>query len=241
MQEIIEKIEELPPVPNVVHELQQLYYSDIYNASDIEKVIKRDPNLVANVLKIANSPLYSFSREIVDIRQAIVIFGLEQIIEFALASFMEDMVVDLSLYQIDVNQFLLLSQRKSQIASRLIQNKQEKFIVSNTAFLCDIAKVILSPYAKEKGLQLDITFPISLNDVDIKEKEFFGFDTIEISKLMFDKWNFDERMIELLDNFKDYANINEKAIYIARDVVSLDGEIIQDNLDKFEEKSLIVL
>ena len=241
MQEVIEKIENLPPVPNVVHELQQLYYSDIYNAADIEKVIKKDPNLVANVLKIANSPLYAFSREIVDIRQAIVLFGLEQIIEFALASFMENMIVDLSFYHIDVNQFLLLSQRKSQIAARLIQNKQEKFLVSNTAFLSDIAKVILSPYAKEKELKLDIEFPLSLNEVDTKEKELFDFDTIDISKLMFDKWNFDERMIELLDNFKDYSNMNEKAIFIARDIVSLDGEIVQENLDKFEEKKLILL
>ena len=229
IQQIVEKIEKLPPVPNVVHELQDMFYMDSYNAADIENVIKKDPNLVANILKIANSPLYGFTREIVDIRQAIVLFGLEQIIEFALAGYVNDMVdFDLDLYGIDALQFLQMAQNKAKVASALIDDKKERFILSNTAFLSDVSKVILSQYAKEQQIAFEVEKDIALNALDLIEQEYLGTDSIAVAILMFDAWNFGEKMIELLRTFKERQNDTQEALYLAREIVSLEGNIVKE-------------
>ncbi len=241
IEAIVERIENLPPVPNVVHELQDMYYMDSYNSSDIETVIKKDPNLVANILKIANSPLYEFSREIVDIRQAIVMFGLEQIIEFALASFVEDMVdFDLGLYGIDAMQFLKMAQNKSKVVTALVDKSKERFVLSNTAFLSDISKVILSNYAKEQQIAFEVEKEISLNALDDVEREYLGTDSIEVAALMFEKWNFDQKMIELLQHFKKRRDENQEALYLAREIVALDGTLHKERGEESELAARLV-
>ena len=232
IEEIVKKIEQLPPVPNVVHELQDMYYMDSYSAVDIENVIRKDPDLVANILKIANSPLYEFTREIVDIRQAIVMFGLEQIIEFALASFTDNLVdFNLDLYGIGEKEFLKMAQHKAKVAISLMGRKKERFILLNTAFLADVSKVILSNYAKENNITFEIEKDIALNELDEIEKEAFGIDTLEVSALMFDKWNFEPSMIELLKNFKNRDNQLQEALWVTRQVVALDGSVHKDRAE----------
>ncbi len=233
IEEIVKKIEQLPPVPNVVHELQDMYYMDSYNAVDIENVIKKDPNLVANILKVVNSPLYEFAREIVDIRQAIVMFGLEQIIEFALAGFVNDMIdFNLDLYGIDAMEFLKMAQQKAKVATALNEQKKEYFVLLNTAFLADVSKVIISNYAKEKGVSFEVEKDIALNELDTIEKSFLGFDSIEVSALMFDKWNFDKKMIRLLTSFKERTTDLQEILWVVRQVVGLDGTLHQQKAEE---------
>ncbi|MRI83172.1 MAG: hypothetical protein C6I00_02000 [Nitratiruptor sp.] len=230
---IVERIEQLPPIPNVIGQLQNLYYYDDYNTSDVEEVLKQDPNLVANILKIANSPYYGLPREFIEIRQAIAYFGLEQIIEFALATVMDGIIgLDLSFYHITPLTFMEMSQLKSKLAKYGITEKRDRFVVANTAFLSDVSKVLISNYALEQGVDLpDRDFP--LNDLDGIEGELFGFDTIEVTIAMFEYWNFDREMIDLLRNFKEPSNPREERLYGVRDVVTLHGRLDPERLDRY--------
>ncbi|BCD68202.1 HDOD domain-containing protein [Nitratiruptor sp. YY09-18] len=238
IEEILQQIEHLPPVPNVVRKLQDLYYLDAYNATDIEDIIMQDPNLVADILRIVNSPLYDFSREIVDIRQAIVLFGLEKIIEFALASFVDNLgAIDLSAYKINEQQFIRSAKQKSEITSSYVESKREKLLASNTAFLADVSKVIIANYVKEYEINLDIDPQMVFNEVDIQEKVALGFDTIEISALIFEKWNFDPHMIELLQTFKKRENPLQLALYNAREFTKLDGDIDKERMEEASKES----
>ncbi len=233
IESIVQKVEQLPPVPNVIHELQDMYYMDSYNAQDIEKIIKKDPDLVANILKVVNSPIYEFTREIIDIRQAIVMFGLEQIIEFALAGFVDNMVdFNLDLYGIQETEFLKMAQHKAKVATLLMEEKKERFILVNTAFLADVSKVILANYAKDQGIIFEIEKDISLNELDEVEEEHLGTNSLEVSALMFDKWNFDEKMITLLKSFKKRQDDMQEALWLSRQVVALDGSIYKERGEK---------
>ena len=235
IEHLIEKIEQLPPIPNVISELQNLYYYDDYNTSDIENILKKDPNVVANILKIANSPYYGLPREFFDIRQAITYFGLEQIIEFAMASVVDEYLkFDLSFYDIDALDFMRFSQLKSSVAKALVEEKLERFLVSNTAFLSDISKSLISNYALEKEVE-PIKAKEPLNVIDEIEKERLGFDTIEVTLKMFEYWNFDKAMIDLLANFKQSTAVKERALFVARDIVTIDAKIDEASLEKYPE------
>ncbi len=232
---LIQKIEQLPPIPNVINELQNLYFYEDYNTSDIEVILKKDPNMVANILKIANSPYYGLPREFFDIRQAITYFGLEQIIEFAMASVVDEYLqFDLSFYDIDALTFMHFSQLKAKVAKQLVEEKIDRFVVSNTAFLSDISKSLISSYAIEQGIA-PITAKEPLNAIDNIERELLGFDSVEVTQKMFMYWNFDNTMTDLLEHFKNDQSPKSRALFIARDVVTIDARIDNEVLMKYPD------
>ncbi len=235
MDEIIESLDALPPVPDVIAQLQEMFYMDAYNAADVESVIKRDPALVADILKIANSPLYGFVREILEIRQAIVLFGLDQVIEFALASFIEHLQPDLRFYGINIETFLKIAHQKSEVAKELVKDKKERFLVANTAFLSDVSKIIIAPYATKRGIAIDAD-NLALNALDEVEKDALGFDTIEVSAKMFEHWHFDVAMVELLKNFKEQKNLKQRALFATREVVTIQAALDEDRLNLYKEQ-----
>ena len=62
---IYKSIKTLPPLDDTVIKIQQICRDDNSVMSDLIDVIKKDPMLTANILHSANSPLYGFSREII--------------------------------------------------------------------------------------------------------------------------------------------------------------------------------
>ncbi len=235
IENLIEKIEQLPPIPNVINQLQDLYFYDDYNTSDIEAVIEQDPNLVANILKIANSPYYGLPREFLHIRQAVAYFGLEQLIEFAMATVVDQLLkLDLSFYGIGAEEFMKMARAKAKLAKSLAQDKADRFIASSTAFLSDISKVLISNYALEQGLS-PIDPSIALNEMDEVERDLLGFDTIEVSLKMFDYWQFDRAIVELLDSFKQKDTPRKEALFFARELLDAKGEMVPEKLQTYPQ------
>ena len=76
IEDIVDRIRSLPPLPKSFAEVNSVCSNPNSAISDLAKVIESDPMLVANLLKIANSPLYSFQREIKSVLQAISLFGM---------------------------------------------------------------------------------------------------------------------------------------------------------------------
>ncbi len=75
----INKIRDLPMLPTVVNELNQLFNSPGAKVREIAAILEKDTGLSSQVLKLANSPFYGFSREIKTLIQAIPLLGIRQI------------------------------------------------------------------------------------------------------------------------------------------------------------------
>ena len=237
MENFIEEIEHLPPLPKTLQELEEAYMMDDYTAKDIEDIIKKDPLLVADILKVANSGYYGL-REVHDIRQAIVLFGMDQLREFAMLSFLRNSIeLNLDFYGINEDIFIQLSILKAQIARILVTTKGEKLLVGNAAFLADVGKVLLSQYASKKGIKHSFE-DMPLNEIDKVEKELLGLDTIEVTIAMFKKWEFDQKLIELLKRFKTDDEPLPKALFIAREAVTLYAHLALERLDETSKKKL---
>ena len=76
LENITERIKTLPPLPKSFHEINAICADTNGTINQLAKIIETDPMLVANLLKVANSPLYSFRREIRSVLQAISLFGM---------------------------------------------------------------------------------------------------------------------------------------------------------------------
>lgn len=75
----------LPPLPSVVYRMRDLMLSRDVNLSEISDLIKIDPGLMAQLLKIVNSAYYSFPREIEEIHFAVAYLGINEVYRIVLS------------------------------------------------------------------------------------------------------------------------------------------------------------
>lgn len=74
----------LPTPPGVAAQIIELGQDVNADVGDIADVVSRDPALTAKLLKLANSPFYSRQRKTENLRQAIILFGLNGTLTLAL-------------------------------------------------------------------------------------------------------------------------------------------------------------
>lgn len=80
------ELKELISLPDVYLRLQQVMRSDEASMDKIAEVLSLDPALVARLLRIANSALYSFPSEVDTVSRAVNILGVQQIHDLVLAT-----------------------------------------------------------------------------------------------------------------------------------------------------------
>ena len=75
MDKILDKLDGLPTLPGIVHELDKIISNPQSSASDVSKVLERDQSLAAKVLRMVNSAYYSIPGGISDLKRAITYLG----------------------------------------------------------------------------------------------------------------------------------------------------------------------
>jgi HD-like signal output (HDOD) protein len=81
----INKIEALPPLPEIVHEIIKLYNDPFADAASLARIVEKDPALAAQVLRWANSAMYGFKGEIKTVKAAIArVLGFDIVMNLAM-------------------------------------------------------------------------------------------------------------------------------------------------------------
>lgn len=91
LQKTLDRIEDLPTLPDVVAKLNRLLSDPSSSAADINDVLAQDIALSAKILKLVNSPYYGFPRRITTITYAVVILGFNAVRNLALSAAVFDL------------------------------------------------------------------------------------------------------------------------------------------------------
>jgi putative nucleotidyltransferase with HDIG domain len=75
--EVLRVVRQLPTIPAVVVELQKALAQPNVSVAQVERLIRTDPALSANVLRFANSAAFGLSRKVTDISQAVTLVGFK--------------------------------------------------------------------------------------------------------------------------------------------------------------------
>lgn len=75
----------MPVLPEVLTKIQQIMHSEGTSIEMVANLIKKDPALSAQVLKITNSAYYSLPMEISEVKTAVAYLGITEIHRIALA------------------------------------------------------------------------------------------------------------------------------------------------------------
>ncbi len=212
LDEIKRKIDQLPPFPSVINEIERLINSKKSNASDFEEVIKKDQVITAKVLKIVNSPFFSLTRKISTISESVAYMGYDTLRSVVYSAFTSKLLnISLPSYGYKRNELWKHSYFTGCFSKEISKNlgydskKQEEIFIGG--LLHDIGKLILGNLAKEQKISFNKLNGNNLGLIDL-EKKYFFLNHQEVGKLIAEKWNLPEIHQEIIENHHLSSNNN---------------------------------
>jgi HD-like signal output (HDOD) protein len=190
----------LPTLPGYVLDLNALLGSAAVDLKKVGKVIRTDPSLSAQVLRLCNSALFGLRRRVISIEQAAVLLGTERlrtlVLTCSVMQFAGKRLPTEKLHAFWQHSFLaaLLSER---IARHVDYFEKEQAYLGG--LLHDIGQLPLWILVFEEEAHQRPLPPPEWTDNCLLEREYFGIDHCKVGRWMGVSWNF---MPSFLDVFE---------------------------------------
>ena len=193
--------EGLPTLPSYVFELNTLLSSESVDLKRVGKVIRNDPSLSAQVLRLCNSALFSLRRRVLSIEEAAILMGSERLRTLVLTcSIMEFTGRHLPRGEVQTywaHSFMsgMLSER---IARWMEYSEREQAYLGG--LLHDIGALPLLVIAGEEGALHGETKSGPWGGSLESEKDYFGMNHCEVGRWIGQAWNFFPSFIDVFEN-----------------------------------------
>lgn len=190
--DILARVETLPTLPTSVARLASLLGDERAGAADFEAVIRPDPALTANLLRLANSAAFGCRREIASVGQAVALLGLKRVFEAAAgAAFARVLPPSLPGYGVNAAAFWRHSIAVAVIAERLAIEVEGRApgLCFTAGLLHDIGKLAISSFLLEESARLKARLgegPVPFVSV---EQELLGTDHAALGQTMLERWH----------------------------------------------------
>lgn len=200
---IVNSIKSLPPLPKTVLDMQRICNDPNASINDLVKTVETDPMIVANLLKAANSPLYSFRREINNVSQAVSLFGMSMTRSIGLGNSVRKLLnVDMEPYGISSDRFAEISSMQSALMhawyTKLDRSKADKLFLAS--FLQETGKIVIASDVIEEDLATNFKSDIvSAIDIAQVERSYIQESTAIVTAAIFTHWNFDKEFVEMIE------------------------------------------
>lgn len=152
LRQIMDRIKTLPPFPVTVNKVLQILRNDDYSVKDVVDVIKRDPAVATNILKICNSAYFGPHKPVHTITDAVVFLGQKQLIRaMQTASTARYYRKGRKVYgadAIDLWEHSVAVAIMSQILMRQIHGTEDENLYT-AALVHDIGKLIMGEFVEE--------------------------------------------------------------------------------------------
>lgn len=215
LEDIINELGELPPLPEVVSDLLKLTQSQTTPLEEIRRVILRDPILAGRVLQLSNSPLYGMHQRIGSLKLALVILGAREVRNLVLGISAIDLLSDAATEAQLAQGFLAHAALVGGLARNLTQELKlrtsgEEF---SAGLLHDIGKIVLGRhFAKEYMTILEHSSGDS-SELCKRELETFGFTHADASAALLAFWDLPSSLCDAvqLHHFREDRPLNQAA------------------------------
>ncbi|MBN2782101.1 MAG: HDOD domain-containing protein [Campylobacterales bacterium] len=199
---IVDGIKSLPPLSKTVSDINRVYGDEESGINDLVKVIENDPMVVANLLKLANSPLYNFGNEIKSIEQAVSRFGMSMTRSLAIGMSVRKLLnVDMQPYGITSDKFAEVSLLQANLVMKWYKHidlkKAEELYLA--AFLQEVGKILIANSIIQDDETISFSSEITnSSNIAMVEKSYVGVTSAEVTAEVFEFWKFDKKFIEMI-------------------------------------------
>ncbi len=200
---MIDSIKSLPPLPKTVIDMQRVCNDPNSSIQDLVKTVEHDPMIVANLLKAANSPLYSLRREINNVSQAVSLFGMSMTRSIGLGNSVRKLLnVDMEPYGISSERFAEISSTQAILAhkwyTQVDRAKADKLFLA--AFLQETGKIVIASDIIQEDIVTNFKSDIEVAiDISSVERSYVEATTSEVTAAIFTHWNFDREFVQMIE------------------------------------------
>ena len=191
----------LPTLPNYVLDLNALLSSATVDLKKVAKVVRTDPSLSAQVLRLCNSALFGLRRRVISIEQAAVLLGTERlrtlVLTCSVMQFAGKRLPPARLLDFWQHSFLaaLLCER---IARQVDYFEKEQAYLGG--LLHDIGQLPLWILVQEEEAKQRPMPPSDWPDNLAVERDYFGMDHCKVGRWMAVSWNFMPSFIDVFES-----------------------------------------
>lgn len=194
---IVNAIHAFPAMSTSATKALQLLSNPGADAVEVEQVIKIDPGLTANILKIANSAYFSGAGSIGSVRQAVVRLGWKLMSQVITASAMNaHMAGPVRGYDLPAGE-LWRHAVASTVATDVLTKKhhvQAPDELFTAALLHDVGKLVMAEFVVPffEQIQLVVARGVAF---DLAEREVLGTDHAEVGAMILERWNLPDDIV----------------------------------------------
>lgn len=197
-EEIIFAIDRVPLIPASVTKIQQLIQNPDVDFNQLAELIRYDPGLTANLLRLANSAYFGFTRTISTVQQAIVRLGINRLFKILLTAAVAPLLQsEIKGYDIPKGKMWEHSIAVAIGAEKLARILHLSFPphTFTTGLLVDIGKIVLGTFI-EVGAKpiMELAFERRI-PFDVAERRVLGIDHSEVGAILLSRWNLPPDMV----------------------------------------------
>jgi len=219
---IFQKVSTFPSMPQAAIKLRTLISKKDVSIDEIERILRHDPGLAVNVLRLANSAFFGIPAKVTNLKQAVMLLGVKRFSKIAVgASMYKSMDTAVEGYGLSPGELWLHSIAVSTTAEALAKNRKlaEANDFFTPALLHDLGKLVLGKFVKAEQPKIDSLVADGV-PVVIAEREVLTTDHAEIGALILSKWSFPDDLINAVlwhhspDGSED-SNLYPEIVYLA--------------------------
>lgn len=200
-REIVSGTVEVASLPEIFIRINEMVENPHYSASDIGRMISKDPAMTARLLKIVNSPFYNFPSKIDTVSRAITVIGVRELRDLVLATTVVKLFTGLPNDLITMDSFWRHSTQCAIVARILAARNRElnveRFFIAG--LLHDIGSLLI--YRKVPELAREALLRASHNDEVLEEAErtVMGFTHADVGAELIRKWRLPKNIEEAVE------------------------------------------
>ncbi|MBU8871310.1 MAG: HDOD domain-containing protein [Gemmatimonadales bacterium] len=195
---ILATIDSVPSLPSVVIQLRQYLNDPDVNFDQLAHVLQHDPGLTANILQLANSAYFGWSRSIKSVREAITRLGTDRVFQMVLCMSVAPLVrKPINGYDMDSNGLWEHSISTAICAEQLaialnLEDTPEAF---TSGLLHDLGKIVLGTFVEvddEPIKEIVRSDNLAFNEA---EQMVLGIDHAEAAGELLRVWNLPDEVV----------------------------------------------
>lgn len=201
VKHILGQVENLPAVPAVVQQVLAHVSDPDFNYQQLVELVRLDPGITADVLRMANSPYFGLRRKISSLEQALVHLGADHIVDLVLSSKVVGMYkADQKGYGMARGELWRHSMASALLSQELARRlgRADRATAFTAGLLHDVGKLILSEYVGGHFERIAQAVKDRNQSWVSAEREILGVDHALLGAVAARRWNFPEAIVQAI-------------------------------------------
>lgn len=194
---ILAKVKSFPTMPDAAAKLLKLLDNPDSTVAQIGQILRYDPALTANLLKLTNSAYFGLPCQVGSVKQAVVLLGWKKLIQLVMASCVNTVMGQpVSGYNLPAGELwrhsIAVSVAAENLAKELKVSASEEIFTA--ALLHDLGKLVLGGFVKEDLEKIEIEASRGIS-FEVAENMVLGTDHTEVGAQILKNWSFPPALV----------------------------------------------